>query len=427
VSRSVLVVDDDDAIRETLVEFFVARGDSARGAASAAAAQAAVAAHAPDVVVLDLRLPDGDGIALAEALRRIDTELAVVLLTGHADVPTAVRAMRDGAADVLEKPVDLTALGTAVDRAAETGRLAREVRLLRAQGRVAPGSDDPTVDRLVALAARHPDAPVLITGETGTGKGYIARRIHDASARSALPFVAINAASLSPTFFESELFGHERGAFTDARQAKRGLFEVAGRGTAFLDEIGELALEVQPKLLTAIEDRAFRRLGGTAELRVEARLICATNVALADAVEAKRFRADLYYRLQVLTIALPPLRERPHEIARLADALLPRGARLTAAARDALGAYAWPGNVRELKNTLWRAAILADGRAIDAPDLGLAPPGAGRGGPLTLVEAERRAIAAALAETGGNRTKAAALLGIARSTLTSRLKTLGLD
>jgi DNA-binding NtrC family response regulator len=273
---------------------------------------------------------------------------------------------------------------------------------------------------------------VLLQGETGTGKGYIARQIHDRSARSGAPFVEINCASLTSTFFESELFGHERGAFTDARTAKRGLLEVAGEGTVFLDEVAEMPIDVQPKLLKVIEDHTFRRLGGTTTLRSSARLIVATNEPLAAAVEAKRFRADLYYRLQVLTIFLPPLRERTEEIGALARALLPRGAALGAAAEAALVAYPWPGNIRELRNTLWRASILAEGRTIGPEHLGLttAAPDAtvdarAPESVLSLAEAERRAISAALQAADGNRTRAAELLGIARSTLLEKLRRMG--
>jgi DNA-binding NtrC family response regulator len=442
MSLSILVIDDDEMIRETLTEFFTALGHSTRAAGTATAGRRAVAEHSPDVALVDLRLPDADGLRLLEAIRADDPEVGVIFLTGHADVPTAVRAMREGALDFLEKPVDLRELEAAVNRAAETGRMRRELALLRARDadeawtETMPPTIVPSLDRLIDLAARNDDAPVLILGETGTGKGYVARRIHELSRRRQAPFVEINCASLSVTFFESELFGHERGAFTDAKQAKRGLLEVADQGTMFLDEIAELSADVQPKLLKAIEERAFRRLGGTAEMRTEARFICATHQPLAEAVAARRFRADLYYRLQVLTIVLPPLRERRDEIPALARTLLPRGARLSDVGVRALVGYHWPGNIRELKNAMWRATILAEGSPIgpehlalaDAPSpggSGLAPGGAGRpaeGTVPTLEEAERRAIQSALGVTGGNKLRAAELLGIARSTLTEKLK-----
>ncbi len=437
---SILVVDDDATVRETLVEFFETFGYTARGAGTASEARAMASEHAPDVVLLDLRLPDASGLLLLDALRADDADIGVIVLSGFADVPTTVGAMQRGAVDVLEKPVDLDALAAAVSRASERGRLRQELALLRARDRsgdsradrsVANASLPRTFEQLVELAARNPDAPVLLQGETGTGKGFVARQIHDRSSRRNAPFVEINCASLTSTFFESELFGHERGAFTDARSAKRGLLEVAGDGTVFLDEIAEMPPEVQPKLLKVIEEHAFRRLGGTTTLRSSARLVVATNEPLADAVEARRFRADLYYRLQVLTILLPPLRERRAEIPTLADSLLPRGARLSEAARADLMAYDWPGNIRELRNSLWRASILAEGEPIRPQHLGimsaapLAPPRQEiSGAVLTLDEAERLAIEAALREAEGNRTRAAAMLGIARSTLTEKLKKL---
>ena len=426
---SVLVVDDDRTVRETLADFFDTLGYSARTAASASEGRQAAAEHAPDVVLLDLRLPDASGLMLLEALRADDPELGVIMLTGHADVPTAVRAMQRGALDFLEKPVDLEALDAAVTRAAELVRLRREVSRLRAhRPDGVPAGDEtggaaPSLERLIDLAARNDDVPVLIVGETGTGKGYVARRIHDTSARSAQPFVEVNGASLSATFLESELFGHERGAFTDAKLAKRGLLEVAGRGTLFLDEVGELAPEVQPKLLKVLEERTYRRLGGTAELRSDARVLAATNRPIAALVGEGRFRADLYYRLQVLTLALPALRERQDELPALAAAFLPRGARLAAGAFRAIERYAWPGNVRELKNTLWRAALLAEGSPIEGRHLGLPQTGAvAPSGPVTLDEAERRAIREALKFTEGNKVHAARVLGIARSTLLEKLK-----
>ena len=429
---SVLVVDDDRTIRETLADFFDSLGYATRTAATASEGRQSAAAHAPDVVLADLRLPDANGLTLLEALRADDPEIGVLVLTGHADVATAVRAMQQGALDFLEKPVDLDALHAAVERAAEIVRLRREVKLLRAHASVAVtasgGIAEPSLERLIHLAARNDDVPVLIVGETGTGKGYVARRIHEASARGAQPFVEVNGASLTATFLESDLFGHERGAFTDARQAKRGLFEVADRGTLFLDEIGELAPEVQPKLLKVLEDHTFRRLGGTAVLRSDARVLAATHQPLAERVRAGVFRADLFYRLQVLTLSLPALRERREELPALATALLSQGARLSAPALRAIERYDWPGNVRELKNTLWRAVLLAEGAPIEPRHLSLPqltplePPG-----PLTLAEAESRAIAAALRATGGNKVHAAQLLGIARSTLLEKLKRIGVS
>jgi len=443
VTLSLLVVDDDATVRETLVDFFAMGGHTARAASTATEGRRLAAEHAPDVVLVDLHLPDANGTRLIEALRADDAETAIIVLTGYADVRSAVHAMQQGASDVLEKPVDLTVLAAAVQRAAEGGRLRREVAVLRARDRVHGRPDEgvgvaalaPTFEQLIDLAARNADAPVLLQGETGTGKGFVARTIHERSARGASPFVEINAASLSATFFESELFGHERGAFTDARQAKRGLLEVAGDGTVFLDEVAELAPEVQPRLLTVLEDRGFRRLGGTTTLRSSARVIVATHQPLAEAVEQRRFRADLFYRLQVLTLTLPPLRARPDEILPLAAAFLPRDRWLTAAAERALVEYGWPGNIRELKNTLWRAAILAGSGAIDSSHLGLpgtmpAAPAArsqGAHAPRTLEEAEREAIRVALRATGSNRSQTAKVLGIARSTLLEKLKRYGLD
>jgi len=439
VNISVLVVDDDESIRATLVDFFESLGHTARGAATATEGRRLAMDHAPDVVLLDLRLPDADGLVALEALRADDENVAVIVLTGFADVQTAVRAMHHGAADVLEKPVDLEVLAAAVSKAAAPGKLRQELEVLRARSRAEQTDDgpalDPTLTQWVDLAARNADATVLLQGETGTGKGFFARQIHDRSARRQAPFVEINCASLSPTFFESDLFGHERGAFTDARQAKRGLLEVTGDGTLFLDEVAEMSLDVQPRFLKVLEERTFRRLGSTTTLTTNARLIVASHQPLQGAVAERRFRADLYYRLQVLTITLPALRERQEDIVPLAQLFLPRGATLHPSAHDALLRYAWPGNIRELRNVIWRAAILADGVPIGPGHLGLPasalpPRRAGAVVPppdaVSLESMERQAIQRALSATAGNRTHAARMLGIARSTLLEKIRRLGL-
>ena len=430
IAGTLLIVDDDATVRETLSEFFELSGMLVLTAASAAEARDTATVHLPDVIVLDLRLPDAAGLGLLDALRMDDPDCAIIVLTGHADVRTAVGAMQRGALDLLEKPLHLETLREAVVRGLDNVRLRREVAMLRTRGsrgaRTPEVALQPSFERMIELAARNDDAPVLILGETGTGKGFVARRIHDQSRRASHAFVEVNCASFSTTFFESDLFGHERGAFTDARQSKRGLLEVAAMGSVFLDEIGELGLDVQPMLLKVIDEQRFRRLGGTTELRSDARVICATNQPLQTRVAEKHFRADLFYRLQVLTIVVPPLRDRLDELPLLVTGLLPRGATLTPDARRALVEYHWPGNIRELKNTLWRAAILADGEAISVANLNLSsqpPTGPAAPRDLSLAAAEAEAIAVAVAATGGNRARAAQLLGIARSTLHEKLRT----
>ncbi len=424
---SVLVVDDDRAVRETLVRFLGTLGCSARTAATARGGRQAAASDAPDLVLTNLRLPDGSGLTLLDELRADDPEIAVIVLAGRADIAT-MRATQQDAPDFLETPVDLLALQSAVQRAAELVLLRREVAVLRARRpddgtTLGGGETDRSLEHLLDLAARNDDVPVLIVGESGTGKGHVARRIHARSGRATQPFVEADGASSDTTFVESELFGHERGAFTDARQAKRGLFEIAGRGTLFLDEVGELAPEVQSKLLEVLENGTFRRLGGTTELRSDCRVLATTDQPLADRVREGAFRADLYYRLQVLTLTLPALRERREELAALAVAFLPPGARLSSAAVRAIEHYPWPGNVRELRNTLWRAVLLAEGLPIEPRHLSLPHLSTTTStGLLTLAEAEQGAIVAALRATEGNKVHAAQMLGIARSTLLEKLK-----
>jgi DNA-binding NtrC family response regulator len=442
VSLSLLIVDDDTTTGETLAKYFTSIGYLVRIAATAASGRRAAAEHSPDVALIDFRLPDADGASLIKALLADDPDLAVIVLTGHADVRTAVRAMRLGAADLVEKPVDLEALREAVERAAERTRLKRELDHLRARDVQALGDTHawtpPSLDKLIDLAAHNADVPVLILGERGTGKSVVARRIHTRSPRAEGAFVVLNCGALPLASLDSELFGHERGA-PDAPHAKRGLLEIARGGTLLFNDIAELAPGTQPKLLTAIEDGVFHRVGGTAVLRSDARIMAATNAPLRDSIAMGRFRPDLFYRLQVLTIELAPLRERRAEIPRLLHSLLPRGAELSDASRLAIEAYDWPGNVRELKNTLWRASVLADGQQITPAHLALGVAKVGMlrlsdmgHGPqaeadvFTIADAERRAIVDALRATGGNKLRAARLLGIARSTLLEKVRRFGL-
>ena len=442
MSLSLLIVDDDTTTGEALAAFFASIGYVVRVVATAAGGRRAAAEHAPDVALIDFRLADADGSSLIKALLSDDPDLAIIVLTGHADVRTAAKAMRAGAADLVEKPVDFEALREAVERAAERVRINHELDHLRARDAAALGDaltwTPPSLDRLIDLAARNADVPVLILGEPGTGKSVVARRIHARSPRGESAFVFVNCRSFAAASLDSELFGHERGMSDGRRAAKRGLLEVARGGTLFLDNIGELAPGTQPKLLTVIEDGVFHRVGGTTVLRSDARIMAATDAPLRDSIAAGRFRPDLFYRLQVLTIELAPLRERRAEIPRLLDALLPHGPRLSDASRHAIEAYDWPGNVRELKNALWRASVLADGQQITPALLALgvakagilklsnAPHAQAEGDVFTIADAERRAIVDALQATGGNKLRAAQLLGIARSTLLEKVRRFGL-
>jgi DNA-binding NtrC family response regulator len=446
MSDSVLIVDDDADLRRTVGDYFERLGYQVWREDSGEAAIETYALHRPEVVLLDLKLPDLDGLQVLEELRRQDA--AVLLMTGHGDIETAVRAMQLGAENFLEKPVDMPLLAAAAARALDKVRLKRHNALL--VSRQAPGGDDilgvsgamRDLTRQVVLLAESERTTVLITGESGTGKGWVARLIHRLSARRDAPFVDVNCANLSATFLDSELFGHEKGAFTDAKELKQGLFEVADRGSLFLDEIAELAAELQPKVLKALEDKSFRRLGGTRELVVDVRLIAATNHDIGEAVRSGKFREDLYYRLNVIPLHLPPLRERTRDdrlallkrlFADLRVELPESPADISSEALERLLVYPWPGNIREMRNVLERALIVGRGAERLGPEHLTAEFGRRAGEPLSreqslsLEEVERRHIERTLRRHDSNRTRAAAELGISRATLITKIKVYGLD
>jgi two-component system response regulator HydG len=400
----------------------------------------------PDVVILDLHLPDLDGLEVLERVRAQGG--SVILLTGQGDIETAVRAMQLGAEHFLTKPVDLNHLAAATARVGERIRLARQNALLRAREHEHEGLESLGVSpairelgRQIELLAASERSTVLLTGESGTGKGWVARVLHHLSPRAGGPFVEVNCGGLSATFLESELFGHEQGAFTDARERRQGLFELADHGTIFLDEIGDLAPELQPKLLKVLETKSFRRLGGSREMTVDARLIAATNRDLVGEVRAGRFREDLYYRLSVMPLKLPAVRERSRDdrLALVTRMLADLGPQMpgcpsacSAEALDRLLSAPWPGNVREMRNVMERAMILARGAGqigVEHLPADLRKGGGGekRHQPQALADVERVHIEKTLKFHDGNRTRAAHELGISRATLINKIKVYRLE
>ncbi len=432
----ILVVEDDPALSEVLCEELQARGHAPAPARTVDEGRERLDSAEFDVALLDLNLPDGSGI---EVLRKISEEslpTECLVLTGFAEVATAVEAMRLGAYDYLSKPVVMEELELLVLKAVEKARLRRENAALRVrlQGRDEPHgliTEDAVMKRLLATLARAApsELPVLILGETGTGKELIARALHRQSPRARQPFVAINCAAVPENIVESELFGHERGAFTGAVDRKVGLFEAAGRGVLFLDEVGDLPATLQAKLLRALETREYFRVGGTRLVRLEARVVSATNRDLLEEIAAGRFREDLYQRLNGVTLNVPPLRERSHDVALLARHFLDLvggGRDFSRKAFEALAAYPWPGNVRELEMVIRRTALLCPRPLIEPDDLVLEArrPTASKGmrTDLTLAQMELEYIKAVLAKHRGNRGRAAKALGIDPKTLYNRLR-----
>jgi two-component system response regulator AtoC len=446
---TVLVVDDEALIRWSLVQRLTAEGYFVIEAGTAKEALQKFRNNT-DLVLLDYKLPDGDGLQVLKAMKAAEPEILVILLTAFSTIETAVEAMKQGAYHYANKPFNLDEIALVVAKALETTRLRREVKALRAS-RSEPYAIDhiigesPAMMKLKGLlqkVAASPASTVLLTGESGTGKDLAAKTIHYNSDRAAKPFMNITCSALPEALLESELFGHERGAFTDARQQKLGLLESAEGGTVFLDEIGEMVPGLQAKLLRFLEEKAFKRVGGAGDVRVDARVIAATNRDLDEAVKQGRFREDLYYRLNVMQIALPPLRSHVADVPLLVNYYIDlfnrefrkkvRGA--TAEAMTVLKAYRWPGNIRELRNAVERAMLLAESDWLAAEDF---PVSGDRGTTartlnlpeegLSLDALERELVVQALQRTGGNQTRAASLLGLNRDQIRYRIEKFGLD
>jgi DNA-binding NtrC family response regulator len=443
---NILVVDDDHLIRLSLRERLKREGYEMFEAGSAGSA---LDRFSPDVdlVLLDLRLSDGDGLAVLRQIKEQSPDTAVILMTAFSSVDTAVEAMKLGAFHYVTKPFDVEEIVLLARSALETIRLRREVRALRGSRQreyafdaiIGTSSAVQKVKTLLASVAASPASTVLLTGETGTGKDLAAKIIHHNSARASRPFVNITCSALPEQLLESELFGHERGAFTDARQQKWGLFEMAGGGTLFLDEIGETTPGLQAKLLRFLEEKTFKRVGGLNDIRVDVRIVAATNRDLAREVRAGRFREDLFYRLQVMPIELPPLRVRHGDGPLLAAYFVDiynrefkkriRG--LTSATTELIDRYDWPGNIRELKNTIERAMLLGTHEWLGPKDLtGLehpitASPFRLPADGVKLEELERQLLTQALERTHGNQGRAAELLGLSRDQVRYRIEKFG--
>ena len=442
----VLVVDDERLIRYSLRESLAEEGYVVHEAGDIAEALRVCDRHSVDCAVLDQRLPDGQGTELMKQIKEVDPDVPVIMMTAYSSVANAVEAMRAGAFTYVNKPFDNDEMILNVRRALETTRLRREVRSLRSQqeaGLKAVVGESESMNRVISLVrklARSRATTVLLLGESGTGKGLLARAIHEASDRRGKSFLTISCTAIPETLLESELFGHERGAFTDARSTKPGLLEVADGGTVFLDEIGDMPLGLQSKLLFVLEERMFKRLGGVHDIHVDVRVVAATNANLDEAVQQNRFRTDLFYRLNTFPIRIPPLRQRQEDIPALAALFVDRFNKefnktlegIDPDAMEALKRHPWPGNVRELRNAVERAMILAPGPILQPGDFAFSLEGRAEGhhdrllslppDGIDMEELERDLVVQALERAGGNQSRAAQMLGMSRDQIRYRIE-----
>jgi len=453
----VLVVDDEKMVRWGLRRALEGVGLEVEETGTAAEALASLHREAPDLVLLDLHLPDGSGIDVLRDMKKNMPLVPAVLITAHASIDGAVEAMKEGAYDYISKPFELDDVTQTVARALEASRLREEVARQREEGlkdyrvggMIAAAPAMREVVTMIRRVARSEASTILLLGESGAGKGIVARALHTEGKAAGRPFMHITCTALPETLLESELFGHEKGAFTDARTQKRGLFELADGGTVFLDEIGDLSPALQGKLLRFLEDKVFRRVGGSRDIKVSVRIIAATNKDLAKDVEEDRFRKDLYYRLRVIPIEIPPLRERREDIEPLVRAFVQHFnvefgksvEDITPEALECLRAYSWPGNVRELRNAVERAVLLLENEQMGRDDLPVeilgqrgpagAPVTPGQfelpPGGVNFEELERDLVSQALTAARGNRTRAAALLGMNRDQIRYRILKFGLN
>jgi len=457
----ILIIDDEENLSYSLQLALKRAGHRCRVAETLEAGRAEYSRRLPDLILLDMQLPDGNGIDLMARMHREGYDVPVIMITAFGTVSSAVAAMKQGAVDFIQKPLSMEEVCLAVERCLEHRQIrnrldAYQEAQRRESGEMRIVGESPGMKSVLAMAEKVARVSggthgglvtILMLGETGTGKEVIARYIHHRSDRPDRPFVQVNCTAIPESLFETELFGHEKGSFTDAKGTKKGLLEMAQEGTLFLDEIGDMPLTTQAKLLVALESGRFRRIGGTAERSVDVRVIAATNSDLERKVQEGLFRADLYYRLKVFTIELPPLRDRGEDLFLLADYFLERFCRkfhkpvpkLPPETRRVMAEYPWPGNVRELANVLQRAVLVAESDTLDPSLLGLGGTAASRsaassphvtfdfsGEDCTLAAVEKRLIQAALDHTRGNVSEAARLLGLTRGGLRHRMGKLGL-